>query len=95
MTILKAYDIILIGGNQMTKTIYALDSVINFGQYKKYGYTISEILDIDPDYLEWCLDNVEWFALSQEALDILRDILNDVQDYDPYDNEGMFDEQPF
>jgi len=42
---------------------YDLSSEFNFGKYK--GQTISQMINNDPDYLLWCVINVDWFALNQ------------------------------
>lgn len=50
--------------------IYDLDDQINFGKYN--GKTIKEILDVNPDYLCWCIKNLDSFAISAEAMAALR-----------------------
>ncbi len=39
---------------------------MNFGQYR--GKTIRYILDVHPQYLQWCLDNIKDFKLNKSAL---------------------------
>jgi len=46
-----------------------LDSVLTFGKYK--GRTVASVSEADPQYLEWCLENIADFPLDQEALDRL------------------------
>jgi hypothetical protein len=50
-----------------------MDDVISFGKYKED--TIAEIIDKDPDYLEWAIFNVEDFELDDEALNFLENAL--------------------
>jgi len=76
----------------MTKTIYNLKSVINFGKYKSKDLTIEEAIEKDPDYIEWCAENIEWFELDQAASDMLDDVLLDDM---PFDNDAWEDETPY
>jgi hypothetical protein len=48
------------------KKIYDLDTVIDFGKRFR-GKTIDHILDTDPTYIRWALENVEHFSLSEDA----------------------------
>ncbi len=41
-----------------------LKSKLNFGKHK--GKTIDEVLEEDPTYIRWCLENIDWFKLSEE-----------------------------
>ena len=47
-------------------TIYKLDTVVNFGK-KHNGETIREIIDDDPEWLAWAVDEIDWFELDDEA----------------------------
>lgn len=40
-----------------TKTYYDFDTEFTFGKYA--GKEVHEVLDIDPQYLEWCINNLE------------------------------------
>ena len=46
-----------------------LDSVLTFGKYR--GKTLKEVFDLDIYYLVWCLENITWFNVSQDAEDII------------------------
>lgn len=46
-------------------TPYGLYAVMDFGKW--YGSQIQAIIEKDPDYLAWCLDNVAGFELDSEA----------------------------
>jgi hypothetical protein len=41
---------------------YGEDSELEFGQYS--GFIISDVADKDPDYINWCVVNLEHFYLS-------------------------------
>lgn len=47
------------------KKPYDLYIRIDFGKHK--GTLIQDIIQTDPDYLLWCLDNVDGFFLTKEA----------------------------
>lgn len=44
---------------------YGLYSRIKFGDHR--GKWISTIIEKDPGYIRWCLDNVKDFRLTREA----------------------------
>lgn len=48
-------------------TFYTADTKFDFGKYK--GDTLNGILNTDPEYLKWCVDNVDWFCVEEEILD--------------------------
>lgn len=43
---------------------------LEFGKYQ--GYSINEILNIDPAYLIWCIINLDNFCLSEEIIEMIR-----------------------
>lgn len=45
--------------------VYGLNSVLEFGKYK--GQTIKQVLEQNVDYITWCLENINHFALDEEA----------------------------
>lgn len=49
--------------------MYRLEDPIRFGKYKPEGLTIEQIIDNDPTYIEWLIDNVDHFNLDDEAFD--------------------------
>lgn len=51
--------------------MYRKNMALPFGQYK--GVFISDILDTDPGYLLWCMENVKDFDLE---LSIYEDAVN-------------------
>lgn len=46
--------------------IYDLDDKIAFGKHE--GKTIQEILDCDAQYIYWCINNLESFGISADAM---------------------------
>lgn len=54
------------------------DYVLRFGKHQ--GETILEVLKSTPDYLWWCIDNVDGFELENEAYEKLCQTLS----YDTY-----------
>lgn len=53
------------------KKEFSLEDKLAFGKYK--GYLIEEIIDDDPNYIEWAIDEIEWFKLDQNATKKLND----------------------
>lgn len=48
-------------------TIYNLHDSLPFGKHK--GQTIHQVLQSDPNYLLWCVEKLDRFAMSDEAWD--------------------------
>lgn len=48
-------------------TIYNLHNSLPFGKHK--GQTIHQVLQSDPNYLLWCVEKLDRFAMSDEAWD--------------------------
>jgi len=44
---------------------FSLSDKLTFGKHK--GCTIEEIIEDDPGYLEWAIDEIEWFELDEVA----------------------------
>lgn len=44
---------------------YCLEEILPFGKYR--GLPIREVIDLDFDYITWCLDNIPTFKLSKDA----------------------------
>src|SRR6056297_3524525 len=49
---------------------YYLNTHIHFGKYK--GLTIEEIMNINPGYLSWCIENLDHFVLAEEAFSKIK-----------------------
>lgn len=48
--------------DEVTVTVFTLDSVLNFGKYK--GKTVREVMNEAPGYIVWAYDNIDWFGVS-------------------------------
>lgn len=57
------------------KSFKGLEDKITFGKY--LGKKIKDILEIDPSYLIWAHNTIDWFKLEDE---IYRDALDSVVD---------------
>jgi hypothetical protein len=47
------------------KKPYGLRIRVDFGKHK--GKLIRDIIEEDPDYIAWCLDNIDGFVLDEDA----------------------------
>ncbi|MCC7158852.1 MAG: hypothetical protein IT281_04880 [Ignavibacteria bacterium] len=50
------------------KNHYKLTDSFNFGKHK--NKTIEEVIECDPEYIQWALDSIAHFALDAEAKQI-------------------------
>jgi hypothetical protein len=55
---------------------FRLKDELPFGQYKED--TIEEVIEKDPDYIIWAINNVEDFELDEEATRALREVMDEV-----------------
>tara|TARA_B100000941_G_C28261062_1_gene426568 strand:+ start:117 stop:551 length:435 start_codon:yes stop_codon:yes gene_type:complete len=53
--------------------LYSADTIIGFGKYK--GKKINSILSSDPNYLMWCLENLDHFILDDDTFHSLPSII--------------------
>ena len=46
---------------------FNIDEKLTFGKYK--GYTLRSVIESErnPEYLLWCLENIEWFFVDDET----------------------------
>lgn len=49
---------------------YNEDSILKFG--KHVGNSVNEILNFAPDYIIWCINNLEHFCVSEEIMDVIK-----------------------
>ena len=54
---------------------YDLDSQITFGKYE--GKTIREIVDLQPNYIDWCATNLDHFYISEDLIEEIKKIKSD------------------
>jgi hypothetical protein len=47
------------------KRKYKLDDSVKFGKYK--GYDLKTLIEKDSKYVIWCLKNIDWFEVDEEA----------------------------
>lgn len=51
----------------MIQVFFEISDVFKFGRYK--GLSLSDVLDLNPDYIKWCMYNVSFpFWLSENVL---------------------------
>lgn len=48
-----------------------LKSKLTFGKYR--GYRIEDVLEVDPSYLVWAVNNVHWFRLKPNVYELAID----------------------
>jgi hypothetical protein len=59
-------------------TEYGFKSRLPFGKHK--GETIEEILDNDPNYLDWAVGYIDGFTLAEDVLKELYKILDRIEE---------------
>lgn len=47
---------------------YKHDTLINFGKYRSSNLTIRDLINIDPQYILWCIYSTKYFVLSYDLL---------------------------
>ena len=57
----------------MEGTVYSLNDELPFGKHK--GELVEDVVYLDPEYLDWCVENVEGFELDDEAFMMLQNYL--------------------
>ena len=63
--------------------MFSLNDRITFGKYKpvdEEGKLIKWIIQNDPEYILWCLENIEWFELDTDAEEMLEWEMADLWD---------------
>lgn len=70
----------------MRKKPYKLTTKLDFGKYK--GKRIKKVLKLNPSYIEWCINNVASFYVTQKVFDKLKKALDGAfeDSYIEYDN---------
>ncbi len=54
---------------QMNWSDKTLESILWYKKHK--GKRIIDVIDQDPDYINWCMENIEGFRLNEEAFNYL------------------------
>lgn len=52
--------------------MYSLNDIFNFGKYKNTTTTIAEAIEDDLAYIEWCIQNVKFFKVTDEVFDLIE-----------------------
>ena len=52
--------------------LYTLETKFNFGKHK--SETLKQVVDLDNNYIEWCLIHHREFLISDEVLSELKEI---------------------
>lgn len=55
----------------MRNNIYDLNETFNFGKHS--GESVASVIESNPSYIRWCIENVDSFALSATALASAKD----------------------
>ena len=68
-------------------------SLLDEWPYKKYkdmDMTVGDVIEEDIDYVTWCLENIDGFVLSPDAMDAYEWMVNDryVDEFGDPDNFG-------
>ena len=61
----------------MDKKTFKLTDELTFGKHK--GTSVEDVISEDSGYMNWVVENVEWFKLDKEAQSFLDQCL-DIQD---------------
>lgn len=67
-----------------------LDSTISFGNYT--GKTIQEIIAIDKSYIDWCVENIEDFNVSDAVKNYMQEVTNGIP-FNTVDTNNTTDQQ--
>lgn len=51
--------------------MYDLDSIMGFGKYA--NSTVEDVLEDDPSYLRWCLENIPRFTVDDALHDAIME----------------------
>lgn len=78
-------------------SIYNLSDKLDFGKYKLWE--LESIIKSDPKYIRWCLSNIKWFKINNNAQYLLDDQpirINSYRGgssgyYDDIDHDNEFD----
>jgi hypothetical protein len=51
-------------------TVFTLQDPLTFGKCK--GATLEVVIKQDPPYIRWCMNNIPWFKIDNEAEIVLH-----------------------
>lgn len=66
-----------------------LERKVGFGQYR--DATWGQVIDRDPDWVQWALDNVDWIGEDVELHDALSETLVERQSWNDFDRPDLYD----
>lgn len=73
----------------------SLTDVFHFGKYAKEEfkddgskYTLKEVIEMDSNYISWCITNIPNFDIDQEADDYFQE--QNLEQQDPQDPEERY-----
>jgi len=69
---LKSYKEGVKATEKTVKGAYTINSQFYFGKFK--GSTVEEVFRDNPSYIEWAINNIDKFFLTQETIDYLDKI---------------------
>lgn len=83
---------------------YDLETVFSFGKFN--GLSLSKVLSIQPSYVNWCLENLDHFYISEESQFEIKSIYKDftinedkmcfeTEDYDDFDSESNYEDDSY
>jgi hypothetical protein len=87
---------------------YDLETQFTFGKYN--GLTLEQVIEKNPGYISWCLNNLDHFFMSKEIQYVIKttspefDIneakmqykIPDIEDYEDFDdNDGYVSSEDF
>ncbi len=70
-------------------TFLTLDDEFKFGKHQ--GTTLKDVIELYPDYLVWCLKNLNHLWMSSDLIEEIRNIFPDFPGNDLLDQHGMFE----
>ena len=70
-------------------TFYSLDDEFKFG--KHLGDSLKNVLESDPGYLVWCLDNLSHFMMSADLIEEIRESYPSFPGNDLLDSHELYE----
>jgi len=60
--------------------IYQLDEIMIFGKYELDKLTLHQVIMKDPEYVQFCLNHVSWFFISDDAKSCLTNRFKEIRE---------------
>ena len=71
-----------------SKKVIGLEYRFTFGKHN--GELLKDILEIEPEYILWCSDDIDWFDLDTDVYDMAVDRDATINHY-PFDEFSSYD----